>query len=69
MDPSTESVKPKPEDTLDAEEMELLQRARRREIACPWCDRALAGEFVTYDLGDDVTAGVRLSCRCGFVEY
>jgi hypothetical protein len=49
--------------------MELLERARRREIACPWCDRALRGEFVTCDLEDHVYPGVKLSCSCGFVEY
>ena len=59
-----------PEDILAAEEVDVLQRADKGILPCPWCDLPLKGEFVYYELeGDDFYAGVRLSCGCGFVEY
>ena len=58
------------EDVLAAEELELVEKARKEELTCPWCERPLRAEFVYVELeNDDYYAGVRLSCSCGFVEY
>ena len=68
--PSVEVIKVRPEDVLPAKEVELLERARKGLVICPWCERPLVGEFFCLELEDDaVEAGVRLSCRCGFEEY
>lgn len=58
------------EDLLAAEELELLEKAHKGDVLCPWCERPLRAEFVCVELeNDDHYAGVRLSCSCGFVEY
>lgn len=68
--PSRKVIEVGPEDVLTAAEAELLQRADKGILPCPWCDLPLKGEFVYYELeDDDFYAGVRLSCGCGFVEY
>ena len=68
--PSDEVTAVSPEDVLPAKEAELHERVKQGLIPCPWCERPLAGEFFYFRLeGDDFDAGVRLSCRCGFVEY
>lgn len=55
---------------LTEREAQLLVRVRRGQVPCPWCDRALGGELVTFELpADDLYICVRLSCSCGFVEY
>ena len=41
-----------PEDVLTLTEYELLQRARLREILCPWCDRPLTGSFYFFGTAD-----------------
>ena len=67
---SEEVVREGPEDVLPAKEVELLERARKGLVICPWCERPLVGEFFCHELdGGDIEAGVRLSCRCGFEEY
>ena len=68
--PSRKAVEVRPEDVLTAKEAELLEKVKKGAVPCPWCGRPLEGEFVYFELeDDDFYAGVRLSCRCGFVEY
>lgn len=68
--PSRKAIELEPEDILPAKEAELLQKAKKGVLPCPWCDGPLRGEFVCFTMeGDDFYAGVRLSCLCGFVEY
>jgi hypothetical protein len=58
------------EDVLAVREGELLDKAEKGAVPCPWCGRPLRGEFVYFELEDeDDYAGVRLLCICGFVEY
>jgi hypothetical protein len=65
-----EVVEVRMEDVLAVEEAELLDRAEKGAVPCPWCGRPLRGELVYFEFGDeDSYAGVRLSCSCGFVEY
>ena len=55
---------------LSESEGDLLKRARKGRVPCPWCGRALTGKPVTFEQQDDEPyVGVRLSCSCGFVEY
>lgn len=68
--PSVEVITVRPEDVLSAKEMELLDRARKGLVICPWCERPLAGGFFCLGLkSGDIETGVRLNCRCGFEEY
>ena len=64
-----ESYTVQPEDVLNEQEYQLLQRARAGEISCPWCELPLTGSF--YFFLDEGTQykGVRLHCSgCGFDE-
>ena len=64
-----ESVDVRKDKVLVAREAELLEAVGQGKVPCPWCERPLKGEFVYFELEDeDCYAGVRLSCRCGFVE-
>lgn len=58
-----------PEDVLNEQEYQLLQRAQAGEIPCPWCERPLAGSFYFF-LDDGIQyKGVRLRCSgCGLDE-
>ena len=58
-----------PEDVLNEEEYQLLQRAQAGEIPCPWCERPLIGSFYFFLDGGYQHKGVRLCCSgCGFDE-
>ncbi len=60
----------KAEDVLSDSELELLAQAKSGQVSCPWCKRPLTGEFLYIEVPeDDYYAGVKLSCKCGFVEY
>ena len=64
------SAEVRKEDVLAVKEAELLKKADKGSIPCPWCGQPLKGEFVYFEFDkDDYCAAVRLSCRCGFVEY
>lgn len=65
-----ESVEVRMKESLGVWEAELLKRAEKGDLSCPWCGRPLKGVVIHFELDDeDSYAGVRLSCRCGFVEY
>lgn len=58
-----------PEDVLNEQEYQLLQRARAGEIPCPWCERPLMGSFYFFLHDGYQYKGVRLRCSgCGFDE-
>ena len=58
-----------PEDVLTETEYQVLQRARAREIPCPWCERPLEGSFYFFVEDGHQDTGVRLRCSgCGFDE-
>jgi hypothetical protein len=61
----------RPEAVLSDRQLQLLAQAQSGELPCPWCQRPLSGDFVYVEVpdDDDYYAGVKLSCRCGFVEY
>ncbi len=63
-----QSVTPRPEDILTAQEAEVLQKAEAGVLPCPWCGRMLRAEMIVS--GD--YEGVVLSCpdggSCGFRE-
>ena len=65
-----EPVDARNEKALAAKEAELLEETGKGNLPCPWCERPLKGEIVYFELQEEgFYAGVRLSCRCGFVEY
>jgi hypothetical protein len=58
-----------PEDVLNEEEYQLLQRAQAGEIPCTWCDRPSTGSFYFFLEDGYQYKGVRLCCSdCGFDE-
>ena len=59
-----------PEDVLDVSEYQVLVQARRGELSCPRCGKALLGRFFFRVVDGDQIKGVQLNCvACGFEEY
>ena len=57
------------EDVLNSGEYDLLRRAQRGEVSCPWCELPLVGTFYFSVERGIQTKGVRLFCSgCGFDE-
>ena len=65
-----EATEVRPEDVLSDRELDVLARVRAGQLPCPICGKTLQGQFLYIQVdADDYYAGVKLSCRCGFVEY
>ena len=67
-----EHAKPsiQPEDVLNEAEYQVLMRARRGELSCPWCGNLLVGRFFFRIEAGEQLQGVQLNCpHCKFEEY